>query len=384
MVTKSTFAPFLFLFCLMPALTVAQVYTVTDLGPLVPRAINTWGQVVGEVNNKAAIWTSFGGRKSLGLLEGGTFSNATAINDLGVVVGNANAPATLTGEDGSESCAELGQPFIWTSVTGMQGLGVSAPLQHLVIEGCRIYSYANDINIYGTVVGGNRDIETYKFGFLWTSSSGFSTLETDFQTAANGINNVGQEVVGQTSGLFLSEFSHAALWVNGAMTDLGTLGGDSSNFFFCSGANDINDQDQIVGWSSLASASSSCIEDYTESPVHAFLLNAEGTMQDLGALPGDASSVANKVNFFGVIIGSSGNTVVFKDQVGGEVLQVIGRPFIWSKAGGMQNLNALIPAHSGWVLETANGINIWGQIVGRGTLNGSPELHGFLLTPRFP
>ncbi|HZW94866.1 MAG TPA: hypothetical protein VFF64_18095 [Candidatus Eremiobacteraceae bacterium] len=384
MSNKSAFAPFLFLFCLMPALTVAQVYTVTDLGPLVPRAINTWGQVVGEVNNKAAMWTSFGGRQSLGLLEGGTFSNATAINDLGVVVGNANAPATLTGEDGSESCAELGQPFIWTSVTGMQGLGVSAPLQHLILEGCRIYAYANDINIYGTVVGGNRDIETYKWGFEWTSSSGFSTLETDFQTAANGINNVGQEVVGQTSGAFLSELSHAALWVSGGMTDLGTLAGGSTDFFHCSGANDINDQDQIVGWSTLSSATVACDDQDIASPVHAFLLNAGGAMQDLGALPADASSVANKVNFFGVIIGSSGNTVVYKDQVGGEVLQVIGRPFIWSEAGGMQNLNALIPVHSGWVLETANDINIWGQIVGRGTLNGSPQLHGFLLTPRFP
>jgi probable HAF family extracellular repeat protein len=44
-------------------------------------------------------------------------------------------------------------------------------------------------------------------------------------------------------------------------------------------------------------------------------------------------------------------------------------------------LNTLIRPNSGWVLNTATGINVWGQIVGSGMRNGQP--HGFLLTPNF-
>jgi hypothetical protein len=46
----------------------------------------------------------------------------------------------------------------------------------------------------------------------------------------------------------------------------------------------------------------------------------------------------------------------------------------------MEDLNTLIPASSGWTLNSAADINLWGQIVGSGMLNG--QAHGFLLTPR--
>jgi hypothetical protein len=58
---------------------------------------------------------------------------------------------------------------------------------------------------------------------------------------------------------------------------------------------------------------------------------------------------------------------------------VSGRPFIWSEANGMQDLNELIPP-SGWVLTSVADINVWGQIVGSGTRHG--EQRGFVLTPR--
>ena len=41
-----------------------------------------------------------------------------------------------------------------------------------------------------------------------------------------------------------------------------------------------------------------------------------------------------------------------------------------------------INRYLGWLLNSATDINVWGQIVGMGTLNGQP--HGFLLTPRNP
>jgi probable HAF family extracellular repeat protein len=383
--TKSTLAVSLFLFCLIPALSIAQTYKVTDLGSLTPSGINTWAQVVGVYKNNAAIWTRATGIQGLGLLSGGTFSSAAAINDLGVVAGVADGPSVVTWDDGSGSCSDLVQPFVWSKATGMRGLG-APPLLVQQFDGppaaCGLYIYAEDVNNYGTVIAGNTDYATYKWGYVWKASKGFTTLDTDYETAANGINNVGQKVVGQTSdGLFLSELSHAAFWVNGVMTELGTLGGDASDDSYSSGANGVNDLDQVVGWSSITAADDgpSCWTLICP-PFHAFLLKPGAAMQDLGTLPGDTSSVALKVNLFGQIIGTSGNTVAQQDGVPGGTIQVIGRPFIWSERGGMQDLNTLIRVSSGWVLNSVSGINLWGQIVGSGTLNGEP--HGFLLTPR--
>jgi hypothetical protein len=45
----------------------------------------------------------------------------------------------------------------------------------------------------------------------------------------------------------------------------------------------------------------------------------------------------------------------------------------------MQDLNNLIPAGTGWVLQEGAAINDVGQIAGYGTLNR--QSHAFLLTP---
>ena len=52
---------------------------------------------------------------------------------------------------------------------------------------------------------------------------------------------------------------------------------------------------------------------------------------------------------------------------------------VWTPSGGMQDLNSLIPANSGWVLINANAINNTGQITGYGVKDG--HNHAFLLTP---
>jgi probable HAF family extracellular repeat protein len=48
----------------------------------------------------------------------------------------------------------------------------------------------------------------------------------------------------------------------------------------------------------------------------------------------------------------------------------------------MTDLNSLIPAGSGWVLDGATAVNDAGQIAGYGTINGAA--HAFLLTPATP
>jgi probable HAF family extracellular repeat protein len=54
--------------------------------------------------------------------------------------------------------------------------------------------------------------------------------------------------------------------------------------------------------------------------------------------------------------------------------------FLWTPAGGMKDLNNLIPAGTGWVLYWASGINVQGKITGYGILHG--QYHAFLLTPK--
>jgi probable HAF family extracellular repeat protein len=377
----------------------AQVYTVTNLGRLSPTAINIWGQVAGNLDGQAFIWSQFAGRKGLGTLTGGTSSYAAGINDLGAVTGTADGPGTVIssgiplfeGEPPppNQQCSDLTQPFVWTPKNGMQGLGAIEVLQPVdaPFDWCEIPFYGSGINDLGQVVGYTTVYSTYQYALLWTSAGGITFLAGDLgagnwpPTMANGVNNKGQ-VLGQSDN---SPYAgHATSWKNGVATDLATLDGGASS------ANGVNDLGQIVGWSTTTLLSEDgCwgfgLGDITACPMNAVLWKPNGQIINLGTLPGDAFSSASNISLFGQVIGSSGNTVVFQwaegePGVGEAPIAVIGHPFIWTQTSGMNDLNSLISAESGWVLNSATGINIWGQIVGSGTLNG--QARGFLLTPR--
>jgi probable HAF family extracellular repeat protein len=323
------------------------------------------------------------GPQDLGLLQGGTFSRATAINDLGVVAGVADGAGTVSYDDNTPdlSCSDLNQPFRWTSGSGMQGLGsrgfnTGPPFGF--IGDCDLYSYATGINVQGKIIGNNRTYGDYLYGFLWTRNSGLNWMVWNYQNRANDINNAGQ-IAGETGPLYLLLIGHGALSTNGVVADLGTLSGsdpsDPNFWHHCSAANGVNDRGQVVGWSNTGSAPQIfCLADN----IHAVLWSntKKIKIQDLGTLPGDTASLAMKINLLGQIIGNSGTASV--DENG--VVQVTGRPFVWSSRTGMRDLNTLIRTNSGWVLHSVSDINVWGQIVGTGTLNG--ETHGFLLTPR--
>jgi len=121
------------------------------------------------------------------------------------------------------------------------------------------------------------------------------------------------------------------------MQDLATLprGGSSS-------ANAINDLGQIAGGSSCGAACD-----------HAVLWSkTRGSVQDLGVLPGTTFSNAYGMNNLGQVVGAAG------------YISSYAHAFVWSQAGWMQDLNALIPANSGWLLLYAFAINDKGQITG--------------------
>jgi len=346
----------------------SQTYSVTDLGPLNPAAINNLGQVVGDYNGRAFIWTKFGGTRDLGTLPGGTFSRATAINDLGLVVGNADSQPVIC--DGFLSQQFPG--FVWSRATGMQPIG-SVPRGGF--SACVFITSPTDVNDSGHIVGSTGKISTtYIDGFELTTATPMILFAGPYQANTNGINNWGA-IVGQTRVSDSPSITQAALWNNDLLTDLGSLGGNPNDWSFCSAANSINDLGQVVGWSSTLSV---CYPDLISGGfVHAFLWTQGAGMQDLGTLPGDTSSMARKINSFGQVIGASGTALSWD---GLDRLDLAGRPFLWTQQNGMRDLNTLIPANSGWVLGSARGINIWGQIVGSGARNGRP--HGFLLTPR--
>jgi probable HAF family extracellular repeat protein len=357
---RTTFVSALFLFSLLPALGESQVYTVKDLGPLSPVAINTWGEVAGNLNGHAYLWTKFAGLKDLGVLSGGTISSAISINDLGEVVGDGDLPPAAC--DGSTITQTV--PFLWTRKGGMKNLGTVGAGRY---PACVFNGYASGINDLGQVsVTNGQPSTTYIDAYEWTQAGGLQILPgTTYQGKANGINNKGQ-IVGATGSLtaffppilpFPPEDAEAAtaLWENGMYTALPPL---TSNGQSCSEGTDINDFGQVVGWSNTTP-----VDCFRPESLHAFLWTIAGGTEDLGVLPGETTSTANKINWFGQVIGLSGS-----------------RPFLWTKDKGMKDLNDLIARHSGWTLNTATGINVWGQIVGQGTLKGQP--HGFLLTPR--
>jgi uncharacterized membrane protein len=378
---------------LLVPMVAAQQYTVTDLGPVTPTAINIWAQVVGSYNGQAFVWSKSQGLQSLGIMPGGTFSMADGINDLGVITGAADGSGTvisLIPSFPNQTCSDLIQPFVWTPRRGMQGLGTVAGPDYApwdsTSDWCTLSFYGTSINDRSEVVGYTGPwSDLYQWAFLWTNSGGMTTFGSTFTpTFANGVGFTG-EIVGQSVG----EIGNATYWKNGVETTLVDLGA-GAGLDYTSSANGISDDGQIVGWSTTMPFYPNCDLDITECPIHAVLWTSSGEIRDLGTLPGDTLSTASKINFFGQVIGSSGNTVGSQELGGtggagfdGSVpITVIGHPFIWSARGGMRDLNSLIAGSSGWVLNSVSDINLWGQVVGQGTFNG--ESHGFLLTPENP
>ena len=179
------------------------------------------------------------------------------------------------------------------------------------------------------------------------------TLGNGNDSYATGINDAGQIAGYATTTSSATGPEHAFLLdAGGSMEDLGTLGGDSQ-------ATAINNMGQVVGYSVAGTTAG--------SPDHAFLWSSTGGMQDLGTLPGYKDSYALAVN-------DSGQVVGYDYATGDGGLNY--RAFLESD-GTMTDLNSLLPEKSGWVLYTATAINNQGVIGGMGTYNGKTE--GYLL-----
>jgi probable HAF family extracellular repeat protein len=113
-----------------------------------------------------------------------------------------------------------------------------------------------------------------------------------YASEANGINDKGQ-IVGSA---YLGAGKRAFLYgENGTMTNLGTL--PNPGTYGSSGAHDINDFGQVVGYSDTLEGSTDLQPDE-----HAFLYEG-GSMKDLGTLPSYDGSRASAINNPGQIVG---------------------------------------------------------------------------------
>lgn len=314
-------------------------------------AINDDGQIVGG-NGHAFLWNR-GKMSDLGSLPPEEAEDSTHS-----VAYDINSSSQIVGSSGSFG------PIFMSGLQFARGiLYENSRLRQMTQRNSSFEPYA--INNKGQIVG----LDEYR-GFLYENGKvvDFGTLSKEPEgnrSTARSINNAGEVVGWSTAGKGGTLATHAFLWQRGKrisrMRDLGMLPGCLSSEAWA-----INDRKQIVGFSATQP-----YPDTMDAHRRACLWQ-NGTTRALGALAGGQDSQAFGLNNSGRIVGWS--EINHPPQSQGNHHAVLWR------SGIVYDLNALIPANSGWVLQEAHAINNKGQIVGNGTLNG--QTHAFLLTPR--
>jgi probable HAF family extracellular repeat protein len=223
-------------------------------------------------------------------------------------------------------------------------------------------SVANGINASGVVVGTSTPATSkvyvsqafvYAHGVLHGIAP-LRSLPGFLGATANGVNDSGVVVGSVGQKVFIGATS-SYVFDGTTVTLFATNHGNGNSV-----ATAVNASGVVVGYHSAYSFS-------VNAPLHAYRY-AGGTLTDLGTLyPSSfASSVALAINTRGVVVGYS--------QAPRGVTPPHAAAFF---NGKVTDLNALLPAKSGWLLEEAEGIDDLGNIVGIG-VHGTLQ-RGFIL-----
>jgi len=404
-------------FCLFaPVPSLAQPYTVVDLGALVPGQPSV-AFTISDDGNVVGYYLSNGSFQAV------EWQNATTTTPKLVKLGPA----------GQNSIAfsinyKAGKPVIVGEInpSGFEEAERfdKSLLLDPVDDSDSIFNIAYNSNDAGTIVGvsGLPSDPTNAHAVVFSSSPPFNlgNFGTDNSVAFDTNNDLSsiQHVVGTAA--TASGPSHAffhtgiSTKLNKSTDDLGTLGTGLNSEATC-----INKWNQVAGWSNVKKCSSG------KAVSHAFLWQASKGMQDLGT-PAFASMVKDQHGHVQKVQRVSTFTRLqnTSDREGGECMngrdigaigtpnpqpQIVGyaqlfygppptgfpvtcvpatiasksftRAFLFDETlpGQMIDLNTQIPPNSGWYLSYAWGINNLGQIVGEGLINGNK--HAFLLLP---
>ena len=318
--------------------------------------INNKGQIVGNIGTAGdlALWqngtiSDIGSPPSLSLV------SASGISDSGAVVGSGET--LVSGQPDAE------HGFLWQA-------GTFSALADNTVGGS---GSALAINNAGLVVGfentspGNsgREASEWQDGVMTILPQLPKLAGGASSSTAYSVNNSGK-IVGDSSNSDGQQ--HAVIWSNGTVTDLGAL----NNFGNQSSASGINNAGQVIGWSAI----DNIILPNGGIALHAFSWSRSTGMADLGTLGGVyVDSYPFAINDLGQVVGVSSNLPLHFVATPPPTLQpgeipIDARAVLWQN-GKILDLNTLLPAGSGWVLQFATGINDAGQIVGFGTDNGA-------------
>ena len=306
----------------------APSYTFTDLGNGIARVINNAGQVAGNFNNNATMWTVNGNGVTTTILGAG---GAAAINNAGDVAGYSS------NDDGGYNAT------VWTTTgSGTKATSLGA-------------GFAYGINDAGQVAGNAKNSNGRTAATVWNGGTTTDLGASAKLSYASAINNAGQ-VAGVS---FDSNYNQSVtVWNSTTATILGvtTLASNPYGPNFTVSA--INDGGQVAGHSTSSDA----------IPIATIWSGATATSLS------SFYSLAYDLNNAGDMVGLSYN----RQWKGGATL--------WTMTEGvysMIDIDSFLSASeidAGWHLTAAYGINDSGSIVGQSQNTKTGAQHAFLLT----